>query len=147
MEFIMLCYPVREVMLWQRVGLLSRSAAVEAVVTRRCRGLEGPTWLWDGWEYGRGGSLFQQLSCAIQLTKATRNSLTVAAMESPLMVLVSTSTQTFIQSPNQAQFCTSIISTFYPSYTALVEWQYVKLIVKIMHEFMLVSHVILVISK
>ncbi len=47
MEFIMLCYPVREVMLWRRVGnpdclvshqVVSHSAATEAVVTRFGKG-------------------------------------------------------------------------------------------------------------
>lgn len=51
MEFIMLCYPVREVMLWQSVGnpdclvshrVVSRFAAVEAVVTCVCLGKGRP---------------------------------------------------------------------------------------------------------
>ena len=55
MEFIMLCYPVREVMLWQWIGnpdclmshqVVSCSSTMEAVITHQCLYWGGPAWMW-----------------------------------------------------------------------------------------------------
>lgn len=73
----MLCYPVREVMLWQLVGnpdclvshrVVSRSAAVEAVVTCVCLGKGRPN-LEVRWMRTRQScKLFQRLSYTFHLS-------------------------------------------------------------------------------
>lgn len=45
MEFIMLCYPLREVMLWQWVGNPDWLVSHQVVVTRHSLEREGPTWM------------------------------------------------------------------------------------------------------
>lgn len=77
MEFIMLCYPVREVMFWQSVGnpdclvshrVVSHPAAVEAVVTCVCLGKGRPNLEVRWMRTWQSCKLFQRLSYTFHLS-------------------------------------------------------------------------------
>lgn len=116
MEFIMLCYPVREVMLWQLVGnpdclvshrVVSRFAAVEAVVTCVCLGKGRPN-LEVRWMRTRQScKLFRRLSYTFHLS--LQECLHCGSYGKPA------DDATFHQQPpNQAQFYIHYYKHFLP---------------------------------